>query len=150
MHVGSGPGVSGLSAMQVKPFDPRRNVRIVPLARMSTTVAPRATAAGAADRALRIEAASPPCRPLWLQAVPAKTSPAAAAANNIVFLVRVISLPLFRRLHASCGRLVAFGQVEGGEPLGIGGDYRPARLSRASRFGGEPILPAPSVTKLLM
>src|SRR3954464_13846518 len=71
MHIGSGPGVVGLSAMQVKPLLPRRTVRIWPLAPIATIVASRDTDAGAADMALRINAASaapprcPPCR-AWL------------------------------------------------------------------------------------
>src|SRR4051794_39872763 len=84
MHIGSGPGVVGLSAMQVKPLLPRRTVRIAPWAPIATMVASRATAAGAADIALRIKAASPPparCR-LWLKAVPAKAK-AAPAAHRI-------------------------------------------------------------------
>ena len=41
LAVASGDVVAFIDA-DVEPFDPRRNVRIVPLARMSTTVAPRA------------------------------------------------------------------------------------------------------------
>src|SRR5207344_2389501 len=48
-HMGSGPGVAGLSGMQVKPFVPLRRVRIFPWASMATMVAPFATLAGAAD-----------------------------------------------------------------------------------------------------
>src|SRR5262245_42058466 len=52
MHIGSGPGVSGLSAMQVKPFFPGLTVRILPSACIATTVAPSETLAGAAVIAL--------------------------------------------------------------------------------------------------
>src|SRR3989344_5949707 len=54
MHMGSGPGVAGLSGMQVKPFFPSRSVRILPSASMATMVAPFETFAGAADMALAI------------------------------------------------------------------------------------------------
>src|SRR3954471_13843446 len=58
MHIGSGPGVVGLSGMQVQPFVPLRRVRIEPFGPIAVTVAFLATAAGAADIALRISAAS--------------------------------------------------------------------------------------------
>src|SRR5258708_9447453 len=51
-HIGSGPGVAGLSAMQVKPLLPLRTTRIAPLALRSTMVASLAMAAGAACIAL--------------------------------------------------------------------------------------------------
>src|SRR5205823_7516158 len=51
-HIGSGPGVSGASGMQVHPFLPLRSVVIAPLAPTVTTVASWAIAAGAADSAL--------------------------------------------------------------------------------------------------
>jgi hypothetical protein len=34
MHIGSGPGVAGLSGMQENPFFPSRKVRILPFASM--------------------------------------------------------------------------------------------------------------------
>src|SRR5437660_10666735 len=58
MHIGSGPGVAGLSGMQVKPFVPLRTVRMVPSASMATTVAPFATLGGAAFIALAMSSAS--------------------------------------------------------------------------------------------
>src|SRR3989344_4004179 len=58
MHMGSGPGVAGLSGMQVKPFFPSRSVRILPSASMATMVAPFETLAGAADMALAISCLS--------------------------------------------------------------------------------------------
>src|SRR5262245_56855733 len=54
MHIGSGPGVSGLSAMQVKPLWPSRSVRGVPSACIVTMVASEDTLAGAAFIALSI------------------------------------------------------------------------------------------------
>src|SRR5881227_1009123 len=39
-HIGSGPGVAGLSGMHVQPFVPLRIVRIFPPADISTMVAP--------------------------------------------------------------------------------------------------------------
>src|SRR6185295_7585227 len=82
MHIGSGPGVAGLSAMQVKPPRPRRTVRIVPSARIATIVALRETAAGAADIALAISAASPDRAGRWrdwLEAAAAARMAVAAA-----------------------------------------------------------------------
>src|SRR6185369_9534618 len=58
MHIGSGPGVVGLSAMQVKPLVPLRTTRIAPLASTSMTVDLAPTAAGAADMALATSALS--------------------------------------------------------------------------------------------
>src|SRR6202035_838802 len=58
MHIGSGPGVAGLSGMQVKPFVPLRSVRIFPSASIATIVAFLPTAAGAALIALLISSAS--------------------------------------------------------------------------------------------
>ena len=54
MHIGSGPGVFGLSGMQVNPFVPLCSVRIFPSASIATTVAPFATLGGAALLALAI------------------------------------------------------------------------------------------------
>jgi len=47
-HIGSGPGVSGLSGMQVKGLVPSRSVRIPPSAVMATMVAALPMAGGAA------------------------------------------------------------------------------------------------------
>src|SRR3954466_1802842 len=58
MHIGSGPGVVGLSGMQVKPFVPLRTVRIVPAASIAMMVASLETFAGAARMALAITWAS--------------------------------------------------------------------------------------------
>src|ERR1700674_4689055 len=49
-HIGSGPGVCGLSGRQVNPLVPGRSVRIPPLASMAMTAACLATPGGAADR----------------------------------------------------------------------------------------------------
>src|ERR1700680_1281780 len=54
IHIGSGPGVAGLSGMQVNPFVPSRNVRIVPSAFIATIVAAALTFFGAACIALWI------------------------------------------------------------------------------------------------
>src|SRR5437763_11553560 len=51
-HIGSGPGVSGASGMQVQPLVPLRTVVIAPLASTVTTEALCASAAGAAASAL--------------------------------------------------------------------------------------------------
>src|SRR5690348_3823766 len=54
MHIGSGPGVVGLSGMQVKLPVPWRTVRMVPSGPMTTMVAIAATDLGAAVIALEI------------------------------------------------------------------------------------------------
>src|SRR6266478_325826 len=51
-HIGSGPGVSGLSGMQVKPLVPLRSVRMPPFGSGATIVAFSATFFGAAFSAL--------------------------------------------------------------------------------------------------
>ncbi len=58
MHMGSGPGVAGLSGMQVNPLVPLRSVRILPSASIATMVAFLPTFAGAALMALFIRSAS--------------------------------------------------------------------------------------------
>src|SRR6202035_5984618 len=58
IHMGSGPGVAGLSGMQVNPLVPLRSVRILPSASIVTMVAFLPTLAGAAFMALLINAAS--------------------------------------------------------------------------------------------
>src|SRR5687768_18039568 len=57
-HIGSGPGVAGLSAMQVKLLVPLRTVRILPSADASITVASLPIGDGAADIALLMSASS--------------------------------------------------------------------------------------------
>src|SRR3954454_22313017 len=54
MHIGSGPGVVGLSGMQVQPFLPWRSVFIDPSACASTMAASRETEGGGAAIALSI------------------------------------------------------------------------------------------------
>src|SRR6476659_8936757 len=51
-HIGSGPGVSGASGMQVQPLVPLRSSDIAPFASTVTIDAECAIAAGAADSAL--------------------------------------------------------------------------------------------------
>src|SRR3954467_1823558 len=96
MHIGSGPGVAGLSAMQVKPLWPRRTVRM-PLAPIATIVAPRPIAGGAADIALAIKAESPARGARrwwdWLKAAP-PASAATAAVRAISVFKRGIGLLL--------------------------------------------------------
>src|SRR5258708_7299826 len=58
MHMGSGPGVAGLSGMQVNPLLPLRSVRILPSASIATMEAFLATLAGAALMALLMRSAS--------------------------------------------------------------------------------------------
>src|SRR5580700_7145582 len=57
-HIGSGPGVSGLSGIQVKPLDPLRSVRIPPFGSGATMVAFSATFLGAAFMALAMSSSS--------------------------------------------------------------------------------------------
>src|SRR3546814_221331 len=52
MHIGSLPGVLGLSGMQVQPFLPSRSTLIVPSGLAATMTAPSAIVAGAAAMAL--------------------------------------------------------------------------------------------------
>ena len=62
MHIGSGPGLSGLSGMQGNPGPLHvscRSVRILSSAPMATIVAPSAMDFGAACMALATMAASP-------------------------------------------------------------------------------------------
>src|SRR4029077_18664246 len=58
MHIGSGPGVAGLSGMQVKLLVALRTVRILPPPSMTTIVACLPTLGGAADSALAMSSAS--------------------------------------------------------------------------------------------
>src|SRR3954451_14136661 len=58
MHIGSGPGVAGLSGMQVKVLLPLRMVRIFPSGPTATMAASCATAGGAADIALLMSSSS--------------------------------------------------------------------------------------------
>src|ERR1700692_1345856 len=58
MHMGSGPGVAGLSGIHVNSLVPLRSVRILPWASIVTMVAFLATPAGAALMALFIRSAS--------------------------------------------------------------------------------------------
>src|SRR5580704_7445635 len=58
MHIGVGPGTSGLVGMQVKSLVPLRSVRILPSAVMATMVAWLPTFGGAADSALAMSSAS--------------------------------------------------------------------------------------------
>src|SRR5437762_13648320 len=58
MHIGSGPGVAGLSGMQAKLLVPLRTVRILPPSSMATIVACLPTLGGAADSALAMSCAS--------------------------------------------------------------------------------------------
>src|ERR1700688_2410570 len=58
MHMGVGPGTSGLVGMQVKALVPLRSVRILPSASMATMVAWLPTFGGAADSALAMSSAS--------------------------------------------------------------------------------------------
>src|SRR5436853_2910618 len=57
-HIGSGPGVSGLSGMQVKPLLPLRSVRIPPFGSGAKMLASSATFLGAAFMALAISSSS--------------------------------------------------------------------------------------------
>ncbi len=57
-HIGSGPGVAGLSGIQVKPLVPLRSVRIPPFGLGATIVALSATFLGAAFMALATSSSS--------------------------------------------------------------------------------------------
>src|ERR1700716_1115874 len=57
-HIGSGPGVSGLSGIHVKPLVPLRSVRMPPFGSGATMVAFSETFLGAAFMALAINSSS--------------------------------------------------------------------------------------------
>src|ERR1039457_580895 len=88
-HIGSGPGVAGLSGIQVKLLDPLRSVRIPPVGSGATMVAFSATFLGAAFMALAggVSAA---------HANPHKPKNAAAAQNTLMdLLIEFSSLEQF-------------------------------------------------------
>src|SRR4029077_8885358 len=87
-HIGSGPGVAGLSGMQVNPLLPLRSV-CMPLSSMVTTVAPLATLAGAAPVALAMSWASLGAF-LAGAAFSAANADAASAASNAVAIKRYV------------------------------------------------------------
>src|SRR5258708_17580336 len=74
-HIGSGPGVSGLSGMQVKPLVPLRMVRIAPPFSIATIVAPLATLDVPAFIALAMSSASLGAAPAFLAGVAPDTAP---------------------------------------------------------------------------
>src|SRR5262249_54201389 len=80
MHIGSGPGVPGLSGMHVQPLVPLRRVTILPSAVMLTMVAFFATLIGAAFIALEMRSASLGAAALGLSA--AIAAKASAAQNR--------------------------------------------------------------------
>src|SRR5258706_8924041 len=98
MHIGSGPGVAGLSGMQVKPFVPLRSVRREPLASMATNVAPFATLAGAAFIALAMSSASLSGAAAFFAGGDAPLTPTAERSSKPVraYLSRVKVPPLLK------------------------------------------------------
>src|SRR5450631_573979 len=88
-HIGSGPGVSGLSGIQVKPLVPLRSVRIPPLGSGATMVAFSATFLGAAFMALAVSSSSvrtalaPPAVAEWCIAGAPAAGGSAAHANPL-------------------------------------------------------------------
>src|SRR5882762_10460161 len=86
-HIGSGPGVSGLSGIHVKPLVPLRNVRIPPFGSGTTMVAFSATFCGAAFVALAINSSSggadlaPPAGAAWCIAGVPEAGGSAASAD---------------------------------------------------------------------
>src|SRR5687768_14771873 len=104
MHIGSGPGVAGLSGMQVKPLLPLRRVFIVPSGLAATIVAFLATASGAADIALVIRSAElaagwASCAACWATAIPAGIAMPSSPAAIISGVFKVIGC-----LHHRMGR----------------------------------------------
>src|SRR3954454_20296057 len=100
-HIGSGPGVAGLSGMQVQPLVPLRSVFIAPLASAVMMVALPETEAGAADCALAINAASPLCA---VTAVGPIKAAAVASSNR-----RTVDI-FMEPLHRSRGRTRTLAQ----------------------------------------
>src|SRR4051812_18025331 len=89
MHIGSGPGVVGLSGMQVQPLWPSRSVFIDPSACAATIVASLETERGAAaialsigsrGRAAALALALSPALPCEGGAAPSGLQPASVAA----------------------------------------------------------------------
>ncbi len=123
-HIGSGPGVAGLSGMHVNPFVPLRRVRILPSASIVTIVAAFPTFAGAADVALAINCSSV-IAGLWgvaavlagpdfsLASAPAGSAAPAAPANSTAEAAAMTASPSRLRF-----RMVAppFSVVSGSGP----------------------------------
>src|ERR1700676_4989528 len=82
-HIGSGPGVVGLSGMHVKPFVPLRTTRAVPSLFITMIVAASATGFGAADIALAMMASSAPWARLCVTPIAATETPKSPATANV-------------------------------------------------------------------
>src|SRR5690349_843444 len=97
-HIGSGPGVVGESAMQVKLLVPLRSSRMVPSAPMSIIVAPSAMALGAAVMALSIFSASVA---LAVSSLPLPVTASAADSTALVTLAAASLAVLAAGLQAT-------------------------------------------------
>src|SRR5437879_5851951 len=103
MHIGSGPGVAGLSGMQVKLLVPLRTVRILPPSSMTTIVACLPTLGGAADSALAMSSAS--VGP-GLAAVALSAGFAGASAAGAAQLHAARAAPTSNRIDRTATRIV--------------------------------------------
>src|SRR5262249_4375948 len=91
MHIGSGPGVPGLSGMHVQPFVPLRIVTILPSAVMLTIAAFFATLIGAALMALLMRSASLGAA-LGLSAANAASATVAQIRTPVTFFIAQLLL----------------------------------------------------------
>src|SRR5271169_3481415 len=105
MHMGSGPGVAGLSGMQVNPFVPSRNVRIWPSAPIATIVAFALTFLGAARIALLIifwsaDDSAAPFAPIAGIAISAATAVCANMMANAAAIEPIAGIGVDIALHS--------------------------------------------------
>src|ERR1700752_304198 len=103
MHIGSGPGVAGLSGMQVNLLVPLRTVRILPPSSMPTIVACLPTLGGAADSALAMSCAS--VGP-GLPAAAFSAGFAGASAASAAKLQAASAAPTSNRIGRTAARMV--------------------------------------------
>src|SRR5690349_13568366 len=104
MHIGSGPGVAGLSGMQVQPLLPSRRVAIDPSASACMMVASREMDSGAADIALATGSLASEGAASLLETAAASLSPPRsqpAKARHAVAVRKLMNTLLFREVIAS-------------------------------------------------
>src|SRR5436853_3734564 len=131
MHIGSGPGVAGLSGMQVKLLVPLRTVRILPPFSMTTIVACLPTLGGAADSALAMSCA-------WVGPGLAAAGLAGASAASAAQLHAVRMAPTSNRIGRTDARMmILLGPGRSGPlwraDIGPSGCPRPVARAAARR-----------------
>src|SRR5690348_13208321 len=111
MHIGSGPGVVGLSGMQVKPLLPLRSVRMLPAVSIAMIVASLETLAGAARMALAISCLSLGAFAAFVAGLAVSADRAALAQARaramrmLVFIKRGASMAVSSRSNDRRGRV---------------------------------------------